>query len=298
MKTFLILVGVVAAAILGYLKEPGFRHQLTGLTPKDDSQKTTKKDEKQTAKLTIDFSALRPGQLPAKVKLIKDIDVASPTPGVSMTIRSGTLVNLVSANEETAIIRLGENPFTITIPISQTDLIEQLITNPPSANAIPEPEADIAPAPIPEPAPEPEIAPDPETTTEPELEPAPVSEEIPEPEIAVEPENTPEPEIAPEEAPEETPQPETAGDESSADGIVAIMQASLNQGQIKEFTADQVVSWTPGPEETIDGEVFETGLVNYNAETIFGAKTIQAKALIQNGKVQRWIWPKSGMEIK
>jgi hypothetical protein len=106
MKTFLILVGVVAAAILGYLKEPSFRHQLTGLTPKSDSKKKPKKNEEQTATLTIDFSALRPEQLPAKVQLIEDIEVASPTPGVSMTIRSGTLVNLVSASEKTAIVRL------------------------------------------------------------------------------------------------------------------------------------------------------------------------------------------------
>jgi hypothetical protein len=189
---------------------------------------------------------------------------------------------------------LGESPYTITIPISKTDLIEQLITNPPSANTIPEPETEITPDPIPEPAPEPEVAAEPETTPEPEPEPAAEPETTPETEVTEEPETAPEPEIAP----EETSEPVTAGDESAADGIVAIMQASLNQGQIKEFTAEQVVSWTPGPEETIDGEVFQTGLVNYNAETIFGAKTIQAKALIKNGKVLRWVWPKSGMEIK
>ena len=40
------------------------------------------------------------------------------------------------------------------------------------------------------------------------------------------------------------------------------------------------------------------GTLTYKAETIFGVKTIQAKALITDGKVQRWIWPKSGMEIK
>jgi hypothetical protein len=48
----------------------------------------------------------------------------------------------------------------------------------------------------------------------------------------------------------------------------------------------------------VDGQPFQTGSVTYKAETIFGVKTIQAKALIKGGKVQRWIWPKSGMEIK
>ena len=76
------------------------------------------------------------------------------------------------------------------------------------------------------------------------------------------------------------------------------MQDSIRAGQIKEFTFDQVLGWEAGADETVDGGTFKTGTVSYKAETIFGVKTIQAKALIQDGKVLRWIWPKSGMEIK
>lgn len=76
------------------------------------------------------------------------------------------------------------------------------------------------------------------------------------------------------------------------------MQESLRSGQIKEFTFDQVLDWKAGTEEAVDGENYATGLVSYKAETIFGVKTIQAKALIKDGKVAKWIWPKSGMEIK
>ena len=76
------------------------------------------------------------------------------------------------------------------------------------------------------------------------------------------------------------------------------MQESIRDGQIKEFKFEQVLGWKAGEKETVDGQTFQTGLVSYKAETIFGVKTIQAKALIQNGKVLRWIWPKSGMEIK
>jgi hypothetical protein len=76
------------------------------------------------------------------------------------------------------------------------------------------------------------------------------------------------------------------------------MQQSIKNGQVKEFTFDQVLEWKAGPNETVDGDSFQTGLVSYKAETIFGVKTIQAKALIKNGKALRWIWPKSGMEIK
>ena len=80
--------------------------------------------------------------------------------------------------------------------------------------------------------------------------------------------------------------------------VVKVMQESIRSAQVKEFTFDQVLGWEAAAEETVDGEVFKTGLVSYKAETIFGVKTIQAKALIKGDKVQRWIWPKSGMEIK
>ena len=80
--------------------------------------------------------------------------------------------------------------------------------------------------------------------------------------------------------------------------VVTAMQNSIKAGEIKEFTFDQVLEWTPGEDETVEGEIYQTGLASYKAETIFGVKTIQAKALVKGGKVSRWIWPKSGMEIK
>jgi len=76
------------------------------------------------------------------------------------------------------------------------------------------------------------------------------------------------------------------------------MKASINAGEIKEFTSDQVLDWQPGETETSDGESYQTGIASYKAETVFGVKTIQAKALIKGGKVAKWLWPKSGMEIK
>jgi hypothetical protein len=75
------------------------------------------------------------------------------------------------------------------------------------------------------------------------------------------------------------------------------MQQSIRSGQVKEFTFDQVLSWQADADETVDGQTYQTGTISYKAETIFGVRTIQAKALIQDGKVVRWIWPKSGMEI-
>jgi uncharacterized protein YjiK len=77
------------------------------------------------------------------------------------------------------------------------------------------------------------------------------------------------------------------------------MRASLASGQISKFSASQVLDWQAGTSsETIDGEIYQIGNVTYQAETPFGTKNLPAKALIKDGKVVRWISPKSGMQIE
>jgi len=76
------------------------------------------------------------------------------------------------------------------------------------------------------------------------------------------------------------------------------MKAHVQAGNIKEFTFKQVQGWKAGPDEVVSGEPNQTGLVRYTAETIMGTKSIDAKALIKDGAVLKWIYPKSGMEIK
>ena len=80
--------------------------------------------------------------------------------------------------------------------------------------------------------------------------------------------------------------------------IVKLMQDSIKAGGLKEFTFDQVLDWKAGEDEDFDGITYQTGIAAYKAETIFGVKTIEAKALISEGKIQKWIWAKSGLEIK
>ncbi|NNM29930.1 MAG: hypothetical protein HKO57_10425 [Akkermansiaceae bacterium] len=107
------------------------------------------------------------------------------------------------------------------------------------------------------------------------------------------------PPVEPEPEPEPDPEPEPEAPKTlDADGLVAAMQKSVKDGEIKEFTFPQVEGWKAGADENIDGETYQTGLAAYKAETIFGVKTVQAKALIQNGKVQKWVYAKTGMEIK
>ena len=81
--------------------------------------------------------------------------------------------------------------------------------------------------------------------------------------------------------------------------VVAVMKASLAAREITKFSASQVLEWQAGAgPETIDGEAYQVGNLKYQAETPFGTKNLPAKALIKNGKVVRWISPKSGMQIE
>lgn len=80
--------------------------------------------------------------------------------------------------------------------------------------------------------------------------------------------------------------------------IVDLMKSQIEGGALQEFKADQVKNWSAGEDREVDGETFQTGIVDYEKETIFGLTTTQAMALIKDGKIVRWISPKSGLYIK
>jgi hypothetical protein len=290
MKLFPMLCGVVVAGVLGYVTEPSLRSQLTGIGSSDAVADLPEPDAGglSAADAGIDLASLLPEQLPITVILKEETQFADKDSGLTMIVAAGSSAKLIRIEGDNVAVRPGVTAYTMVIPITKTDLIEQLIANPPPPPAPPDPEPAPAvtpaggdseePVPMPEPAPPPTRIP----------EPAPV------PEPAPLPEPTPAPEPMPASEPEPTPAPAPTGPVN----VVAAMQESIRGGQVKEFTFDQVLEWKPGAAETVDGESFESGLISYKAETIFGVKTIQAKALIKDGKVQRWIWPKSGMEIK
>ncbi|MEO7101123.1 MAG: hypothetical protein ABI162_17340 [Luteolibacter sp.] len=273
MKPILNILGIGAAGIFGYMFEPNLRFQLTGIQPASEATHEKVAIEEPAAPTTpspttpqIDVSGLASSQLPERVLLNAEAKVADSKSGIVMTIEAGNRVKPVRIEGESIIISPGDGPFVGKVAISDTDLLQQLAANPPGP-ATPAPEPTAAVAPTPEPAP---------TPTGESEEPAAMADPTP--------------------APESTPAPETAA--TGGDVVVAAMQDSVKTAQIKEFTFQQVLKWEAGPVETIDGESYQTGLASYKAETIFGVKTIQAKALLKDGKVQRWIWPKSGMEIK
>jgi hypothetical protein len=287
MKFLLYFFGMTGAGYLGYMAEPGLRLQLTGHAPAilGAPGSGSAVERMPNGGIKINLESLTPDQLPPQVLLKADAKVSDPAAGIEMIIKAGNRVKLVGIDSGNAVISPGEGPFRGTILIAETDLLQQLAANPPPTAVIPatpaggdseEPAAAPAPPPMPEPAPAPVPAPaEPPAAPEPAPAPAPAPA-------------TPEPTPA-------TPAPAAAAGPSD---VVQVMQESIKAAQIKEFTFEQVLEWTAGPDETVDGETYQTGLASYKAETIFGVKTIQAKALIKGGKLQRWIWPKSGMEIK
>lgn len=109
----------------------------------------------------------------------------------------------------------------------------------------------------------------------------------------------PTPPAEPKPAEPTAPEPAVVTDTSAPAGdVVKAMQASLKAAQIKEFTFEQVIGWKDAGSETIGGQAYQTGLAAYKVETIFGPSNLQAKALIQNGKVVKWVFAKSGLEMK
>jgi hypothetical protein len=272
MKQFLILISMAGAGVLGYFAEPHLRLQLTGIAPGDKGSQVVRKLPDGSSQ--INLANLTPKQLPSLVLLKTDVKVIDATSGVTMLIQAGNRVKLVSIDGITALISPGEGSARGTVSVLDTDLMEQLIANPPvppvptatsTGGESEEPVNATPPPPMPEPAPNPAPVPTPA------IEPA--------PSVPAEPVSTP---VA----------------ETGSSDAVKIMQTSIQARQVTEFTFDQVLEWVAGPDEVMDGETYQTGIASYKAETIFGVKTIQAKALIKGGKVQRWIWPKSGMDIK
>lgn len=98
--------------------------------------------------------------------------------------------------------------------------------------------------------------------------------------------------------PETDPQAVPPGAPPSSAEIVKLMRESVESGQIEKFTVDDVSEWIAKEDEEIDGVKYQTGVATYEAKTIFGTKNLQAKALIKDGKVVRWIGLATGLEIK
>jgi hypothetical protein len=300
MKLFSNLCGIALAGILGYALEPNLRVVLTGqaLAKPDISSNSRILVQRGLGAEKLDLESLTSEQLPEMVRISTGLKVEDSATGITMNIPAGNNVKLVSIDGTNAVVSQGGS-YVGSIPLMDTDLLQRLAEMPATATPAPAP----APAPA---APEPESPATVETAEPPAIpEPPTVPDPTPEPEIVVpDPTSTP-PEPAPAVEPAVPSEPATPAGElavpatpTSQANVVQVMQASVKSGQIKEFKLDQVTEWKAGQAEEFEGEMFQTGTALYKAVTFLGEKTIEAKAFIKDGKVQRWIWPRSNMEIK
>ena len=110
MKLFLILLGMGAAGILGYLTEPGLRPQVTGIDPKGKPTKTADGNEATPADpvTDIDPATLAPNQLPEKVTLREEIKFSDESSGLTMTVSAGSKAKLIRIQGKDAVVRPGK----------------------------------------------------------------------------------------------------------------------------------------------------------------------------------------------
>jgi len=258
---------------LGYILGPTITHALVDV--KKDTGGLVAIVKYKGANYTINLDEVRDNELPKTVKIENATEIPTLSGEGQVRLRKGDVVTLLNRNNDVLIVEKPDSNGKGKISPKDTDLFQQL------AKQIYEKEAGGAvavttpPAPVPAPNPIPVAGVDPTPTPTPE--PMPVVE--------------PEPEPAP------TPAP-VGGAKLSDDEIIALMKESIAGGAVKEFTSDQVKGWKPNGDETIDGTEYQTGLAAYEAATIFGVRPVQAKALINDGKIERWVYAKSGMEIQ
>jgi hypothetical protein len=229
------------------------------------------------ASYTINLDEVRDNELPETVTIENPTIIPTSGGEGQVRLRKGDVVTLLNRKDDSLIVEKPDSNGKGKISPKDTDLFQQLVkriyereAGGAIAAATP-PATVVAPAPAPAaPAPAPVAKIDPVVSN-------------PEPMPVVEP----------------TPAPAPVEDTKLGDDeIIALMKDSIAGGAVKEFTSDQVKGWKTNGEETIDGTEYQTGLAAYEAATIFGVRPVQAKALIKDGKIERWVYAKSGMEIQ
>ena len=231
------------------------------------------------ASYTINLDEVRDNELPETVTIENPTIIPTSGGEGQVRLRKGDIVTLLNRKDDSLIVEKPDSNGKGKISPKDTDLFQQLVkriyereAGGAIAAATP-PATVVAPAPAPAPA---APAPAPVAKIDPVV-------SNPEPMPVVEP----------------TPAPAPVEDTKLGDDeIIALMKDSIAGGAVKEFTSDQVKGWKTNGEETIDGTEYQTGLAAYEAATIFGVRPVQAKALIKDGKIERWVYAKSGMEIQ
>ena len=175
MKFVLAIIGIGAAGTLGYLMEPSLRPLLTkqkNAAPRTASSTSPTSDaepEVPAPAPDYDYTKLLPEQLPAKITLKSEANATAAGETDSVPLPAGTKVKPLRI-EGFAVVFSVLGTAQGKIDVKQTDLIEQLVANPPApvvTETAPQPEPAPAVTTKPEPEPEPEPAPKPSAKPKP-----------------------------------------------------------------------------------------------------------------------------------
>ena len=283
---FAIIVFVLF--FLGYVLGPTITPML--VKEKKATSSLVKNVKIQSAIYEIDLAEYRTDDLPKIVKIAKQIKLKTNSgEGVKMLTR-GTEVKLLNRDGLELIIETTDGVAKGRVDIETTDLYGVLAQakfdkdagkvaggpTPTTPKPPVNPTAPVNPPPVADPSPPVATPPAPATGA---------------PMVASGDDGTDGSDNA-------APTPEPADKKLSPDELVALMKKFIAAGTLKEFKAEQVVTWKAGEDESIDGVNYQIGLVTYKAQTIFGEKPVNAKALIKGGEVNRWVFAKSGMEMR
>lgn len=273
---------------LGYVLGPTIAPMLVKVK---EAENTLVKDVSyEGAVYRINLAEYRGDDLPKTLKIIAPATIPTLDGEGEVRLSKGDEVVLLNRDGEKLLVEKPESNGKGALDPDVTDIYTKLAEakyQNAAARAVASTPQTPTPAPNPTPAPSPTPTPMPAPSPTPDPTPAPV---------AVTP--TPDPTPAPAPDPTPAPEPAPAGGNLSDEAIVELMKTSIAGGAVKEFTSAQVKGWKASGEETIDGTTYQTGLAAYEAETIFGVRPVQAKALIKDGKIERWVYAKSGMEIQ
>jgi len=264
---------------LGYVLGPTITDML--VKEKKDESSLLAEVEYKGATYKIDLAEYRDADLPLTIKLEKPVTIPTIDNDGEVRLGKGDTVKLLNRKDNVLIIESIKGNGKGEVAPQNTDIYTVLAARK-FEKAVADGGGSMAgtpPVPVPTPVPTPTPAPGPE--------PVAVVDPTPPPTPAVEPEPTPTPPPAP-----------AGGVKLTEEQIIELMKKSIAGGAVKEFKTEQVKGWKASGDETIDGSDYQTGLAAYEAATIFGVRPVQAKALIKDGKIERWVYAKSGMEIQ
>ena len=229
-------------------------------------------------KFPINLAEMRDHELPETVETVGQVKLPVVSGDGEKSLASGRKVKLLNRNGNKLIVETTDGLAKGEVDLSQTDIFAAIARKKMSDNLAAAAANSNSSTPQP-PAPKPPVVAN-NTTPQPvQPTPEPV---MPEPKPA-----DPEPAL----------EPEPAAASLTPEKIVEVMQQSIKDGAVKVFTFDKVTAWKATEDEEFDGDTYQTGLALYKAVTIFGEKDVEAKALIKNGKVVKWLYANTGMEI-